>query len=545
MNKLNIIICATFTIMCSADTIFGQVADSIKPDLNFNQVEVVKTFEANLADANIIHVSPPQPVVKPYNPKYKYDITVVPLALKYPDPQIKPLAMNPDGPFVLKNGFLDASYSFLINPRIHTGYNVVKKDEYTLGGTFFFEALDNTKNNPLQSYTDGKLDIFGTKLLKENLELFGAIGGDYRGRNLYFVHNPIDTTLNAKRTILHANGKIGIRSVEFSEGVFGYEASVQLGNTVGKNTDIQESSVQVGANAWYPFSDSFRANMAASYQLVTQDIEGGREAQVWDVTPSLKSSFGPIHFNLGVDFLGAGSDIFIFPNIMIDYSIVGQTIQIFGGTKQDYFINSLQGLSTFNPYFSPLNSDFLTSVSQSYFGGLRGDYSFIKYEGQVGLKSVKDMSLFLNDNADQRFFDIVYDDVNVFYIAGNLNFKFSENMSIGGRIQQNIYDTDQQENAWHLPLTELSASFKWFLLDSKLGLLSDLNFATPSKYLIHNTDIENTNSKIDFNVQLQYAFSDHFTLYAKGQNLLNNAFERYYGYPTVGLNAGVGVRLIF
>ncbi|MEZ4911967.1 MAG: hypothetical protein R2774_14030 [Saprospiraceae bacterium] len=523
----------------------GQVIDTIKQDLDFNQVEVVKAFEANLADANIIHVNAPQPVVKPYNPKYNYDITIVPLPLKYPDPQIKPLAMNPDGPFKVRNGFLDASYSFLINPRIHTGYNVIKKDEYTLGGTFFFEALDNTKNSDLQSYTDGSLDLFGTKLMKENLELFASIGGEYRGRKLYFVHNPIDTTLDGNRTLIHANGKLGLRSVEFSDGVLGYEASLILGNTVSKNTDVKESSLQLVGSLWYPVSSAFRLNFDGLYQLVTQNIDGGRESQIWNFIPMIKSNFGRFYFNVGVDLLGADSKTFIFPNVMVDYPLLGQTIQIFGGVKQSHFLNSLQGLSTYNPYFSPLNSDFKTSVSQSFFGGLRGEYNFIHYEAQIGVKSVKNMAMFLNDDADKRFFNIVYDDVNVVYIAGNLNFNFSETMSIGGKIQQNIYSTDIQDHAWHMPLTELSATYNWRLLDRKLDFSSEINFATPSKYLIDQTTIDNTNTKVDLNVQLKYHFSDRISMYVKGQNLLNNRFERYFGYPTVGLNAGAGIRVIF
>ena len=77
-------------------SVYGQV-DSTKLDIK--QVEVVKSFEANLEQANIVVVKPVSPAQKVFNPKYEYDISIVPLELKAPDPQIKPLAMNPDGPF--------------------------------------------------------------------------------------------------------------------------------------------------------------------------------------------------------------------------------------------------------------------------------------------------------------------------------------------------------------------------------------------------------------------------------------------------------------
>ena len=74
--------------------------DSTK--IQLNQVEVIKTFEANLEDAKKVQIKSVLPVQKEFNPQYSYDISIVPIELKYHDPQIKPLAMTPDGPFKVK-----------------------------------------------------------------------------------------------------------------------------------------------------------------------------------------------------------------------------------------------------------------------------------------------------------------------------------------------------------------------------------------------------------------------------------------------------------
>ena len=120
------------------------VAQQDSTKLQINQVEVIKSFEANLEDARKVVVKSVIPVPKEYKPTYQYDISIVPVELKYPDPQVKPLAMNADGPFVVKNGFIHAGYGLLKNPEILAGYHFAKKDRYDAGIQINYESLNNT-----------------------------------------------------------------------------------------------------------------------------------------------------------------------------------------------------------------------------------------------------------------------------------------------------------------------------------------------------------------------------------------------------------------
>ncbi len=105
--------------------------DSTK--IQLNQVEVIKTFEAILEDAKKIQIKSVLPVQKEFKPQYKYDISIVPIELKYPDPQIKPLAMNADATFKVNKGFIYAGYGLRKNPEVMAGYHTSKKDTYEAG----------------------------------------------------------------------------------------------------------------------------------------------------------------------------------------------------------------------------------------------------------------------------------------------------------------------------------------------------------------------------------------------------------------------------
>lgn len=527
-------------------TSYGQVTDTIKPDLNFNQVEVVKSFEANLIEAKIQNVNPIQPKQEDYAPKFKYDITIVPLALKYPDPQIKPLAMNPDGPFVVKNGFLDASYAYLVNPRVHTGYSISKKDEFNVGGTFFFESLDNSKQNSLQKYLDGNVAVFGSKLVKENTELFATLGGDYRARNLYQVYDfekYQDQT--AKRSLLHMDAKAGIKNVESTNSGWNYETFVKLDNLVSTNTKADEIGFQTQGYLGKNIGEKSSLGLNASYDYIHQNVDTTRSISVIDATAKFRSAIGKLFFTIGGDIIYTNGKSSIFPHANFEYSLIQHTLQVFAGVKQNKFVNSLNNLSMPNPYFIPDNSALLASITQTYFGGIRGNYDFLKYEGQVGFKSIQDAALYDINAVDTRFYNVIYDDMHVFFIGGSIDFSFNEQMSLGGNFQQNIYDPKTESHAWYLPLIDLSSYFKWRLLENKLLFQADLYFATPSKYRDELGNIGNNTLRSELGMNLKYKFSDAFSAYIKAQNLLNNGYERFYGYPIAGTNFGAGIRVLF
>ncbi|MCB0660403.1 MAG: hypothetical protein KDC04_05685, partial [Saprospiraceae bacterium] len=95
------------------------------------------------------------------------------------------------------------------------------------------------------------------------------------------------------------------------------------------------------------------------------------------------------------------------------------------------------------------------------------------------------------------------------------------------------------------PLIDLSSYFKWRLLENKLLFQADLYFATPSKYRDELGNIGNNTLRSELGMNLKYKFSDAFSAYIKAQNLLNNGYERFYGYPIAGTNFGAGIRVLF
>ena len=59
-----------------------------------------------------------------------------------------------------------------------------------------------------------------------------------------------------------------------------------------------------------------------------------------------------------------------------------------------------------------------------------------------------------------------------------------------------------------------------------------------------NSDVKLNNIN-ELNLQIGYTFNDTFGVYVKGQNLLNQHYEMFYGYPMQGITLMGGVNINF
>ena len=105
---------------------------SAMAQIEVNQVEVVKQFEAEIEEAEKIALQPVVVVPKSEKKKYKYDVTIQPLALNYPDPQIKPLSMKRDEPLESDQFYLKGGYGNLNNPLLKFRWATHGDDKYEI-----------------------------------------------------------------------------------------------------------------------------------------------------------------------------------------------------------------------------------------------------------------------------------------------------------------------------------------------------------------------------------------------------------------------------
>ncbi|MBC7886187.1 MAG: hypothetical protein H7X99_11975 [Saprospiraceae bacterium] len=523
--------------------------DTSHTKLQLNQVEVIKTFEANLEDAQNITIKSVLPTQKPFSPSYKYDITIVPLELKYPDPQIKPLAMNPDGPFKMNKGYLNVAYGVLQNPEITAGYHATKKDTYNAGIHIDITSLNNTKKIPFQKYSNIGLDLYGSYMIKENMKLYGGINGSSKIR--YFYHTDLNVAENfneqqSKRKLNTLDINAGISNAERTKNEFNYNINLALNSLNLSNSDGRENGIIFKGHVEKHIGSATVFLLNASFDHTAINADTAISLITTRLTPWIKTKFGNLIVQLGVDYTYDGnSTSSFFPEVLLSFGVAGPNLQVFAGLRQQYYTNNFRNVTSLNPYLSTNITSIKNTINQEYFAGLKGQFSFLNYQIKAGYKTISNQMLLLNTSNDKRYFDMLFDDVNVIYASGNLDFGITENVSFGGWLTQNVYDLKMITNAWHLPNIEANVYTKISFLDSKLLFAGELFFNDKVPFLNKDNVFEKSNILFDLNTSIVYKITDKISVVAKGINLLDNKFERWYGYPSVGINGLLGVSVLF
>jgi hypothetical protein len=524
--------------------------DSIPVKIDINNVEVIKSFEATLEDAKIQDIKATIPVQKPFKPTYKYDITIVPLDLTYPEPAIKPLAMNPDGDFIVNKGYVRAAYQHLINPSLKGGYYHMVKDEYDLGIHVDMEAIDNSKKVAYQKYNYASIDLFGSKQIKDNIKLGLLVNTNLNSRYMYHIDLNVDSLYSeedSKRKYYLTTIGSSISNPEATKYGINYHVDLNFQDATTRNQNMTESTVALRSRFDKVVKQDHLLGLDVDGSFHSLSNDQKNTLGVFKTRPYFKFNKGKLGLLVGASTVVSSNkkNVAIFPDIRASWNVWDGRLTAFGELHQDNYTNNIFQVLSINGYLSNNIDSLVNSISKEFGAGIKGAFGFLEYEGSVYYKAIKDQMLFLNNKQDIRFFDMVYDDLDVVSINSKVHIFINDHLKLGGWLNQNIYDSEKQSKVWHIPNTEINTFAQWSLLDDELLIRSDLYFGTKVDFIDKFGIERKSNILLDLNLRSEYKILENFTIFITGNNLLNNKFERYYGYPSIGTNIGGGLQWIF
>lgn len=146
-------------------------------------------------------------------------------------------------------------------------------------------------------------------------------------------------------------------------------------------------------------------------------------------------------------------------------------------------------------------------------------------------------------------------------LEGEVNVRVSEVVTLGGKLNFNEFDLQQEEEAWYLPKMRLAANAR-FNISDKLYVDAELLFNGQTYGRIGNpavglpgyaySDIGNTGARkvtipsfADLSAGAEYRATDRIGVYVRLNNMLGSDYERYLFYPRLGLNVIGGVNFSF
>ncbi len=285
------------------------------------------------------------------------------------------------------------------------------------------------------------------------------------------------------------------------------------------------------------------------------------------ISPTYQMKQDDLTVNLGVsayylnDTEAKESKIYIYPNVTATYRLVNDVLIAYGGITGDLIQNSYHGFANENNFVSP--TLFITPTDKQYnaYVGLKGKLSSnMSYNVSGSYVAERNKALFRNNEITLGIenymygnsFGIVYDNINTFGFAGEINVDVNRNFKLGLKAEYFSYSADDQAEAWNLPDIKASV-FLDYQIDENWFAGANLFYTGERKDQFFLNDgltlaspfTVTLDSYFDANAHVGYHITDQISAFFKVNNIANNGYQRWQNFPVQSIQFLAGATYKF
>ncbi|WP_026710842.1 TonB-dependent receptor [Flavobacterium filum] len=296
------------------------------------------------------------------------------------------------------------------------------------------------------------------------------------------------------------------------------------------------------------------------------------------LNPSVKLNSDDWAFDLGLslfysaDLENSNSKFFIYPNITASYKLVGDLMIFYAGADGNLQQNTYRDFTNENPFLAPNLVIAPTSKQFDIFAGLKGKLAGnISYNVRGSYVNENDRAFFTGlsflepidpNQLDEiepyelgNSFSVYYDDLKTLSFFGEVKADLSKNISAGINGKFSSFSPKLSDDALNLPAIELGANVDFTITEKWFGGMNMFFVGERKDRKTIITDINNPifsevrtitlDSYLDMNANVGYKFNERLTLFLKGNNLFNQAYERWMNFPAQQIQVVLGANYKF
>ncbi len=522
----------------------AQVQDSIdqnttnNPALPSDEVTVLKDFQARLVESQRIKVLPSLPAFNTSKLDYFYDVNVRGLALDYPAPVIKPMAMTPDEKPEYYHSSIKLAYGY---PRfslaeLHTHHTI--KDKFQIGIDYVHLGARHDQRIPSR-FNRHQGELTAAYLLNKQLSLDVKLFSQFDSRDILNNAFQIDAT----RRFWNNGMKIGISKPTDVNSQLDYTVFFQPYRLSMSDLGLNEVGSTLFAQANYAFGD-IKSSVHMQFDRVANNQAEIDALSSFRLLPQLAYKSDYWNVEAGAQVLFENGQNYIFPDVRIWRSLRNSSLYVGLTADADIQANSFRNLQAFNPYLFSIDS--LRNRKDTNLGlAVKGRDDRWEYHMEGGYT-------LLRDALEYRLIENTEGEDQLLWNASNTR-GASPFVAVVGK-----YDlTDKIElsaNARYQLLRDsngnrISGYYTYNMgIGSKISLLSNSLKIEPGFDFYTGLESEDqlrNRSFYDLHVDIRYKLFKKLDLFVNADNILNNRNERWLGYSAIGIavNGGVKIRL--
>jgi len=517
---------------------FAQQKDSVLKD---QTIEVIQSYKPQVKQAPKPRFQPDLPPKDNTSPAFQYDVPQQVLYYSYTPPPLRPLVFGKDSSSLPYPGYIKLGGGNLSTIYLDAGIASFNGENYQTA--LHVHHIQQQGRFKYQKTAFSGLEATG-ELTTKKLHYKGGI--DIL-RNQYYNYGAfVDTGVApAKNTYTGITLSVAASNELQNKAGIDYNPSLKAG--VYGRKDNSEKWADVSLPASKKLNEEFTINAALNLQLAhvtfanNSTINNNTLQFVPNITYEKKGFKGTVGIK---PTLGIGDNSYILPDIKLSYKFDNILFKIYAGWEGSLKQNTLQQLSTYNPYLDDL---YLTRQTRQYeiYGGISaGLGNNLNVDARLSHRDYENLPMFVN-NFSTNAFSILYDPrVKAVSVEATLRYDIADVFSLKASGAYFNYYQYTYARVWHEPSLRFNVDFIF-------NVIKNLNVTAYTRVLdgiyAQNELGQETKLKAAFEIGTagEYQIIPRLSAFLTLNNLLNNRYQRWYHYEAYGLNVFGGLRLKF
>ncbi|MCX2679557.1 TonB-dependent receptor [Galbibacter sp. EGI 63066] len=540
-------------------------------------VDVVKSYTPTISDANKIQEKPSlNDSITTTKKNIDYTIFSVPVASTFTPSKGKATTLKKAAREQLYNSYLSLGLG---------NYNTALVDFYTSRDFNRDETFD-----VLFNHHSSQGDIDGVVL--DNNFFDTALELHYRQRNRYMnwgvfggiqhqIYNwyglppdRVDEADNIDERQNYFTGVVG-GDLEFEDSYFkGGRIYYRFFNDrfkTGENRAVMTPKFQFPAGEEMINIDLILDYVGGNFdRFYTNEDQLDYSNALVGVTPGIQILGDDVTVNLGAsvfynhDLESSNNDVFFYPDVSVSYDIVNEYVTAYGGVDGQLKQNSFYDFAQENPYISPTVEIMPTDQQYNAYVGVKGRFlPKVGYNLKGSYINENHKPLYRSNSfytgpdsgvnnaegyAYGNSFGVIYDDVTTISVFGEVTVDLEDDFSLGVNAEFFDYNTEDQAEAWNLPIVKSSLFFDYQIAKWSVGAnvfyvgQREDHIDSPS---FLESRIVNLEGYFDINANLGYEINKQWSAFIRANNIGNSQYERMVYYPVQGVQIMAGAAFKF